>query len=104
EAYDDPTKYFSLLTRPHAPITAGTTILAQSPASEEKYLRAAMTDDLDDPFWKDGGRSDEELIDEWKDIPTCFVSGWYANHLTANFDKFRALSARFESPVELVVG
>lgn len=104
DVYQHPDKYLSIFRRPHAPITKGTTVLALHPGLEETYLRVATTDDLDDPYWKDEGKSDDELILEWKDIPVCFSSGWYGNHMTANFDKYRILTERFESPVRLVVG
>jgi len=104
DAYLHPDKYFSIFSRPHAPVTRGTTVLALSPPLEDRYLRTATTDDLDDPFWKDSGKSDEELIVEWKDIPVCFSSGWYGNHLSANVDKFRILSAQNSSPVRMIVG
>jgi predicted acyl esterase len=79
-------------------------VLALSPQYEDRFLRTATTADLDDPFWKDSGKSDEELILEWKDIPICFLSGWYGNHLTANVDKFRILTERAEGPTRLIVG
>lgn len=103
-AYEHPERYFSIFARPHAPITRGATVLALSPPLEERYLRTATTADLDDPFWKDAGKSDEELIEEWKDIPICFSSGWYGNHLTANVEKFRFLKERNTSPVRLIIG
>jgi putative CocE/NonD family hydrolase len=95
-------KYFTLLRRPHAPLVKGETVLSLVPEFEEYYLKNATIDDLDDPFWKVSGAEDD--IGKWKDIPTCFVAGWYANHLTANFTKYRLLSERFTSPVKLIVG
>jgi len=95
-------KYFAILKRPHAPLVRGETILSLSPEFEEKYLKVATTPDLDDPFWRVSGGEDD--IGNWKDVPTCFISGWYANHLTANFQKYRLLKERLTSPVRLVVG
>jgi uncharacterized protein len=104
DAYQNPDAYFACFSRPHAPITRGTTVLSLAPEWEERYLRVATTSDLDDDYWKDSGTSDEELLLQWKDIPITFVTGWYGNHLTANVDKFRALDERFTSPVRLLVG
>ncbi|HSJ28265.1 MAG TPA: CocE/NonD family hydrolase [Acidimicrobiia bacterium] len=104
DAYRNPDHYFSCFRRPHAPITRGTTVLSLSPFHEDRYLRVATTPDLDDDYWKDSGTSDEDLLLQWKDIPIYFVTGWYGNHLQANFDKFRSLDERLASPVKLVVG
>ncbi|MEX2423655.1 MAG: CocE/NonD family hydrolase, partial [Acidimicrobiia bacterium] len=104
DAYENPEAHFSCFSRPHAPITRGTTVLSLAPEWEERYLRVATTADLDDDYWKDSGVSDEELLLQWKDIPITFATGWYGNHLLANFDKFRGLDERFTSPVRLLVG
>jgi putative CocE/NonD family hydrolase len=104
DAYLNPDKYFSIFKRPHAPIERGRTVLALSPALEDNYLKTATIADLDDPYWKDGGETEEELMRRWKDIPMCFISGWYANHLTANVTKYKWLSENLKSPIEMVVG
>ena len=95
-------KYFTLLTRPHAPVVKGETVFSLAPEFEEYYLKNATIADLDDPFWKVSGAEDD--IGKWKDVPTCFIAGWYANHLTANFTKYRLLKERFKSPVKMIVG
>jgi len=95
-------KYFTLLTRPHAPVVKGETVFSLAPEFEEYYLKNATIADLDDPFWKVSGAGDD--IVNWKDVPTCFIAGWYANHLTANFQKYRLLKERFKSPVKVIVG
>ena len=104
DAYQDPSKYFSCFTRPHALIKKGETVLSLSPHYENRYIKISQTADLDDEFWKDAGKSDEERIMEWKDIPICLLSGWYGNHVTANLQKFTILKDRFKSPVMLFVG
>lgn len=102
DAYQHADKYFAMFKRPHAPIVKGETVLSLAPEFEERYLRIATTPDLDDPFWKVSGGAED--IGKWKDVPICFVTGWYANHATANFQKFRLLTERLISPVRLIVG
>lgn len=101
-AHENAEQYFSIFKRPHSPIVRGATVLALSPQFEEKYLKVATTSDLDDPFWKVLGGSED--IDKWADVPTCFISGWYGNHTTANLTKYRLLSQRLKSAVKLLVG
>jgi predicted acyl esterase len=78
--------------------------LSLSPEFEERYIRIATTADADDDFWKDAGKSEEERIYDWKDIPIFFLSGWYGNHLTENIEKVKILKKHFKSPVKLQVG
>src|SRR5690606_24254419 len=86
----------------HAPVVKGETVFALAPEFEEYYLKNATIADLDDPFWKVSGAEDD--IGTWKDVPTCFVAGWYANHLTANLTKYRLLGERYKSAVKVIVG
>jgi putative CocE/NonD family hydrolase len=39
-----------------------------------------------------------------RDVAVLLVSGWFATHAAANFDKFTALRARLERPVQMIVG
>jgi uncharacterized protein len=104
DAYFDPSKYFSCFEYPHRPIKKGASVLSLSPFYEYRYLKVATTPNLDDDFWKDSGKRDEELLYDWKDIPIFFLSGWYGNHLTATIEKYKTLKSIFKSPVKLLIG
>lgn len=87
----------------HLPLKKGATTLAHASSYEGWYLGMATHGDYDE-FWQQPSATVEGRLDQWKDVPICFVTGWYAHHLTASIEKYRYLTERHSSPVRVVVG
>jgi putative CocE/NonD family hydrolase len=85
------------------PLKRGASPLALVPGYEDWYLDLTTRADYD-AVWRDPMPSFEAHIDEYPDIPVCFVASWYGLHTWASFEKFNALRARNSQPVRVVVG
>lgn len=85
------------------PLARGASPLALVPDYEDWYLDMATTGDYVG-LWRNPTASLEDHIDEYPDIPVCFVTSWYGHHAWANFAKLTELRRRIQSPVKLVSG
>lgn len=85
------------------PLKPGTTSLAHAPSYEAWYLGMATHSDYDE-FWHRLTANQEEHIEHWKDVPICFVTGWYGHHVNSNFFKYHKLKALHKSPPKLIIG
>lgn len=86
------------------PIRAGESPLALAPDYEAIFLQT-MTSGDDSEYWRNPGARLEGRWDEYpRDVAVLMISGWYGNHIAANFDKYRELGRRLEKPVHLIVG
>ena len=86
------------------PLRRGQSPLALSPVYEDVYFTMLETaDDL--PYWHNPTVRLEGRWDEYPtDVAVLMVSGWFAHHANANFDKLRELGQRSKQPVKLIVG
>jgi putative CocE/NonD family hydrolase len=86
------------------PIKEGETIIALSPEYENYYFRMEQTSD-DAPYWQSTGLRIAGHWDEYpKDVAPLLITGWFANHAAANFEKFNELGTRLERPVHMIAG
>jgi putative CocE/NonD family hydrolase len=85
------------------PLKRGASPLALVPDYEDWYLEMATTGDYVG-LWTNPTATLEDHIDEYPDIPVCFVTSWYGHHAWANFVKLTELRRRNQSPVKLVSG
>jgi putative CocE/NonD family hydrolase len=86
------------------PLKRGESPLAGAPAYEKIYFTMLETGD-DTPYWHNPTVRLEGRWDEYPtDVAIMMVSGWFAHHANANFDKLRELGKRSAQPVKLVVG
>ncbi|MDA8045447.1 MAG: CocE/NonD family hydrolase [Actinomycetota bacterium] len=78
--------------------------LHRVPDVEDLLFRMYETGD-DTPFWQ---ATPARLEGHWDEYPTnvavLMVSGWYAHHVSGNFEKLRELGTRLRRPVSLIVG
>ncbi len=86
------------------PWRRGESPLAACPAYEDLLFTMYETGD-DTEFWQS---TTARLAGHWDEYPTnvalFMVSGWYAHHVSGNFEKLRELGPRLKRPVCLVVG
>jgi putative CocE/NonD family hydrolase len=86
------------------PLCRGDSPLALAPDYEQLYF-ALITSGDETPYWHNPGVWLDGRWDEYpRDVAVLMVSGWYAHHVAANFDKLRELGRRLEKPVRLIVG
>lgn len=86
------------------PLKRGQSPLAGAPVYENVYFTMLETAD-DVPYWHN---PTVRLEGRWDEYPTgiamLMVSGWFAHHANANFDKLRELGRRSREAVKLIVG
>jgi putative CocE/NonD family hydrolase len=86
------------------PIKRGQSPLAGAPVYENVYFTMLETGD-DTPYWHNPTVRLEGRWDEYPtDVAILMISGWFAHHANANFDKLRELGRRAERPIKLIVG
>jgi len=86
------------------PLKRGQSPLAAAPAYEDVYFTMLETAD-DTPYWHNPTVRLEGRWDEYPDdVAILMVSGWFAHHANANFDKLLELGRRSRQPVKLIVG
>lgn len=86
------------------PLARGASPLALAPAYEDVYFTMLQTSD-DTPYWHNPTVRLEGRWDEYPtDVAILMVSGWFAHHANANFDKLAELGRRSARPVKLIVG
>ncbi len=86
------------------PIRRGASPIALSPEYEKFYFDMEQRSD-DQPYWQSTGL---RLAGRWdaypRDVAPLLVTGWFATHVAANFEKFAELSRRLDRPVKLICG
>jgi putative CocE/NonD family hydrolase len=86
------------------PLKRGESPLAGAPGYEDVYFTMLETSD-DTPYWHNPTVRLEGRWDEYPtDVAILMVSGWFAHHANANFDKLHELGRRSAQPVKLIVG
>jgi putative CocE/NonD family hydrolase len=86
------------------PLKRGESPLAGAPVYEDIYFKMAEIAD-DTPYWHNPTVRLEGRWDEYPtDVAMLLVSGWFAHHANANFDKLRELGSRSKQAVKLIVG
>ncbi len=89
---------------PRLPIKRGETPIALSPEYEEYYFRMEQTSD-DDPYWQSTGLRIEGRWDDYpKDVAPLLITGWFATHAAANFEKFIEFRSRLEPACQIICG
>jgi len=86
------------------PKARGQSPLARAPEYEDVYFSMMEIGD-DTPYWHN---PTVRLEGRWDEYPTdaaiLMISGWFAHHANANFDKLVELGRRSDKPVRLIVG
>jgi putative CocE/NonD family hydrolase len=86
------------------PKARGQSPLARAPEYEDVYFSMMEIGD-DTPYWHN---PTVRLEGRWDEYPTdaaiLMISGWFAHHANANFDKLAELGRRSKKPVRLIVG
>ncbi|MGE3921460.1 MAG: CocE/NonD family hydrolase [Lautropia sp.] len=86
------------------PLKRGESPLALVPQYEGFYFTMLETAD-DTAYWHNPTVRLEGRWDEYPaDVAILMISGWYAHHAAANFDKFVAFGRRQRRPLRLIVG
>ncbi|VVE61274.1 Cocaine esterase [Pandoraea captiosa] len=86
------------------PLRRGKSPIAHAPEYEALYFKMLETSD-DESFWQSTGLRIEGHWDRYpQDVAVMLVSGWFATHAAANFEKFNALRSRLKRPVQMIVG
>lgn len=85
-------------------LSLGSTPLALAPSYERWYRDLVTTGDYEGVF-RSSMCSLEDRIDDYPDIPVCFLTGWYGmRHAWANLRKHQILSDQNDSHVKTVIG
>lgn len=86
------------------PLRRGASPLAGAPDYEQIVFEMLETAD-DGPYWHNPTVRLEGRWDEYpRDVAVLMISGWFAHHANANFDKLREFGRRLRRPVKLIVG
>lgn len=86
------------------PLKRGETPLALLPDYEDIYFTILERAHLDD-YWRNPSIYLEDRWDDYpKDVAVLLITGWFAHHCGANFEKLEQLGTRLERPVRLIVG
>ena len=85
------------------PIKEGRSPLSLVPNYEKWLLDIFVHGDYDD-FWKQPGFGIEEYLEQYIDVPTYLVGGWYDSYARATMDSFKALSSHKKGPVHVIMG
>ena len=85
------------------PIREGSTVLSLIP-SYERYALDILTQGEYGDYWKQRGYGMTEYFDEFADVPTLWLGGWYDSYARNTCDSFVMLSKLKKSPQHLYVG
>ena len=85
------------------PLKEGHSPLTQIPNYERWLFDIYTKADYDD-FWRQPGFGVEEYLEQYSDVPTCFVGAWYDSYTLATMDSFKALSTHKNSPIHAIMG
>ena len=86
------------------PLKRGASPLALAPEYEDIFFTMLEAAD-DGPYWQNPAARLEGRWDEYPtDVAILLVSGWFAHHAAANFDKLREFRRRSSRPVRLIIG
>jgi putative CocE/NonD family hydrolase len=89
---------------PKLPLRRGQSPLALVPEYEGFYFKMLETAD-ETAYWHNPTVMLEGRWDEYPtDVAVLMISGWYAHHAAANFDKFQQFGQRLRQPLRLIVG
>lgn len=86
------------------PLRPGTTPLARVPSYERWAIDVLTHADYDEYWRQHRGYVADEYYEEHKDVPVCFLSGWYDSYARAVTDNYVALSRRKRGPIHLIMG
>jgi uncharacterized protein len=86
------------------PIKKGQSPIALSSEYEDYYFKMEERSN-DQPYWQSTGLRIEGRYDDYPtDVAPLFITGWFATHAAANFDKFRKFGAGLKRPVQIISG
>ena len=85
------------------PFKRGYSPVSPAPAYEAYLFDQIQKGDYDD-FWKQVGLNAEEYIDDYADVPTVYLCGWYDIYARSAIDFFRNLTPSKQSPIQLIMG
>lgn len=85
------------------PLQRGVSPLRHLPSYERWVLDVLKHGDYD-AYWKQNGYNVEEYYSEHKDVPVCFLTGWYDSYCRSVTDNYVALSKSKRGPVRLIIG
>ena len=85
------------------PLREGATVLHRLPSYERWAIDIQTHGDYDD-YWKQRGYAMSEYYDQYADVPTLHIGGWYDSYTRNSCEAFAALSRLMKSPQRLLVG
>ncbi|PNQ03690.1 hypothetical protein A8G00_10705 [Sphingobium sp. SA916] len=86
------------------PIKKGQSPIALSSEYEDYYFKMEERSD-DQPYWQSTGLRIEGRYDDYPtDVAPLLITGWFATHAAANFDKFVEFRKRLKKPVQIISG
>lgn len=86
------------------PIQKGKSPIALSSEYEDYYFKMEERSD-DQPYWQSTGLRIEGRYDDYPtDVAPLLITGWFATHAAANFDKFQEFSRRLAKPTQIIAG
>ncbi|MDP6798216.1 MAG: CocE/NonD family hydrolase [SAR202 cluster bacterium] len=85
------------------PILEGTSILTRLPTHEQWAIELQTKGDYDD-YWKQRGYAPVEYYDEYADVPTLYLGGWYDSYARNTCQSYVMLSKMKKSPQHLLMG
>lgn len=85
------------------PFKRGYSPVSPAPAYEAYLFDQIQKGDYDG-FWKQVGLNTEEYLDDYADVPTVYLCGWYDIYARSAIDFYQNLSRTKRSPVRLIMG
>jgi putative CocE/NonD family hydrolase len=85
------------------PFKRGYSPVSPAPAYEAYLFDQIQNSDYGD-FWKQVGLNTEEYLDDYADVPTVYLCGWYDIYARSAIDFYQNLSRAKRSPVRLIMG
>ena len=77
--------------------------MSPAPAYETYLFDQMQNSDYGD-FWKQVGLNAEEYLEEYADVPTVYLCGWYDIYARSAVDFYRNLSRAKRGPIQLIMG
>jgi putative CocE/NonD family hydrolase len=85
------------------PFKRGYSPVSPAPAYET-YLFDQIEHGDDDDYWRQVGLNAEAYLDDYADVPTVYMCGWYDIYARAAVDFFQNLSRAKSGPIQLIMG
>jgi len=85
------------------PIRPGQTQLSLVPAYEKWALQILTESDFTE-YWRQPSLAPALYHDDWPDVPTLIVGGWYDSYTRSTFRNYEGLAARGRDKVKVLVG